>query len=897
MSKIDLNSILPFVTRPLRYLGNELNSLHKDHSQVDISVVLAYPDTYEIGQSHLGLKILYEVLNQQPEVVAERVYMPWFDAEQIMREKGLPLFSLESATPISEFDILGFSLQYEMTYTNLLTMLELAQIPLRSSEREAIHPLVIAGGPCAANPEPLAEFIDFFCLGEGEELILDVVKVYHQCQGEPREKLLSRFARVPGIYVPSLYEVTYHPDGTIRSFKPKDNQVPERVRKQTITDLDSAIYPVKQIVPYEETVHDRAVLEIFRGCTQGCRFCQAGMIYRPVRERSLAKLCQQALVVIDQTGYEEISLLALSINDYTWIKELVFWLITSFKDRGVSTSLPSLRVDSKIKTLAEQIKEIRKTGLTIAPEAGTERLRRVINKKIKEEELFETVKGAYQLGWRLIKLYFMIGLPTETEEDLEGICNIARRVKKEGGKDLKINVSCFVPKPHTPFQWVEQITLSEAEARLEYFKSNLNGRGLRLSWHDPKLSLLEAVLARGDRRLGQVLLRAQAGGARFDSWPDQLKFEVWEKAFTEANLDPCFYANRSRSRDEILPWNHIDMGVEKKFLWSEYEQATAGAFTPDCRDGECRRCGVCGDDLKPEVQVQEVQPPLPQQETSLRLFPQETKYRVRIKYAKGEGLKYVSHGALTRVLRRAISRAHIPVAFSEGYSRLPRIAFSPPLPVGLTSEAEFVDLQLSQPQDISALRDNLKQGFPPGLEVQEVVFLSPRARSLDEVINFMVYRVSLKIEMSLAEIKKRLLELLAQEEIWIKRPREKGEKSVEIRGFINEIMVKETSPSDIYEFKLFILNSHSGTARPMEVITAIFDPRASILDAGKGSSVQYRASSLEPRAKILNMVRTDQFHRRVTDFLPAGYELFSPMSPDEALLKPRKGIPKRIGRW
>ncbi|MEW5767226.1 MAG: TIGR03960 family B12-binding radical SAM protein [bacterium] len=875
MSKVDINSILPFVTRPLRYLGDELNSIHKDHSQVDISVALAYADTYEIGQSHLGLKILYEVLNRQPDVVAERVYMPWFDAEEIMREKRLPLFSLESAAPISEFDILGFSLQYEMTYTNLLTMLELAQIPLKSSERDDSHPLVIAGGPCAANPEPLAEFIDFFCLGEGEELILDVVEVYRQHRRERRQKLFSRFAGVPGIYVPSLYEVTYHPDGTIRSFRPKDNQTPARIRKRTITDLDSSVYPVNQIVPYEETIHDRAVLEIFRGCTQGCRFCQAGMIYRPVRERSLARLCQQALEVIDQTGYEEISLLALSINDYTCIKELVSWLITRFKDRGVSTSLPSLRVDPKIKALAEQIKEIRKTGLTIAPEAGTERLRRVINKKIKEEELFETVRGAYQLGWRLIKLYFMIGLPTETEEDLEGIRHLVRRLKKEGGKDLKVSISCFVPKPHTPFQWVEQIALSEAEARLKYFKSNLNGRGLHLSWHEPELSLLEGVFARGDRRLAQVLMRAQAGGARFDSWPDHLRFDIWERAFAESNLDPCFYANRPRRRDEILPWDHIDMGVDKEFLRVEYEQAAAGAFTPDCRDGECHRCGVCGDDLKPEIQVQEVQPPLSREEASPRLFPQETRYRVRIKYAKGEELKYVSHGALTRALRRAISRARLPIAFSEGYSRLPKIAFSPPLPVGLTSEAEFMDLQLSRPQDISTLRDNLQQGLPPGLEVKEVVFLSPRARSLDEVINFMVYRVSLKIEMSLDEIKKRILNLLAHKEIWIKRMREKGEKSVEIRGFINDITVEETSRSGIYEFKLFILNSHLGTARPMEVITAI----------------------LEDQAKILNMVRTDQFHRRVNDLLPAGYELFSPLSPDEALLKPRKGIPKRIGRW
>jgi len=597
-----LDEILPKVAKPSRYAGNELNSVKKDKKEVKVHIALAFPDVYEVGMSHLGLRILYHLLNEREDVYAERVFAPWVDMEDILRQRGIPLFSLESRTPLSEFDIIGFSLQYEMSYSNVLNMLELAGIPILSSERKDGDPLVIAGGPCAYNPEPLAEIIDLFVIGEAEESILELVDLYidwKESSGK-RSEFLERASQIPGIYVPSLYRVTYAEDGTVKEICPVREGVPERVKKRFIQDLDRAYYPTKLIVPYIDIVHDRAVLEIFRGCTRGCRFCQAGMIYRPVREKSVERLVDIAREMIEATGYEEMSLSSLSTSDYSELKRLVEILADEFKECGVGLSLPSLRIDSFTLDLARKIMEIKKSGLTFAPEAGTQRLRDVINKGVTEEDLLDSVRGAFEAGWNSVKLYFMIGLPTETYEDLEGIADLAHKVVdvyrevkgKSKGLRVHVSTSTFVPKPFTPFQWEAQIPLREIEERQKFLKKRLKNPHIAYNWHDGRLSFLEAVFARGDRKLNMVLKKAREKGCRFDGWSEIFDFEKWMEAFDEVGVDPGFYANRQRPEGEIFPWEVIDPGIERRFLLQELKKAKMAQPTPDCRFGRCHGCGI-----------------------------------------------------------------------------------------------------------------------------------------------------------------------------------------------------------------------------------------------------------------------------------------------------------------
>ncbi|ADL07516.1 TIGR03960 family B12-binding radical SAM protein [Thermosediminibacter oceani] len=597
-----LDEVLPQVSKPTRYTGNELNSVQKDKSKVKVRIALAFPDVYEVGMSHLGLRILYHLLNEREDVYAERVFAPWVDFEEIMRERGIPLFSLESKSPLSEFDFVGFSLQYEMSYSNVTNMLDLAGIPLFSKDRTDRDPIVIAGGPCAYNPEPLAEIIDLFVIGEAEEVILELVNLYldHKKSSKGRIEFLERAARIPGVYVPAFYRVNYNEDGTVKEILPVKPGIPERVQKRIIRDLDRVYYPTKLIVPYMDIVHDRAVLEIFRGCTRGCRFCQAGMIYRPVREKSVDKLTNIAREMIKSTGYEEISLASLSTSDYSALKQLVEILTDEFRQCMVGLSLPSLRIDSFTLDLARKIQEIKKSGLTFAPEAGTQRLRDVINKGVTEEDLLNSVKGAFEAGWNTVKLYFMIGLPSETYEDLEGIARLAYRVVdayrevRGNTKGLKVTVSTstFVPKPFTPFQWEAQIPLDEIKERQRFLKKKLKGPNISYNWHDGKLSFLEAVFSRGDRKLNSVLKKARERGCRFDGWSDMFSFDKWMEAFREAGVNPEFYANRSRPEDEVFPWEVIDPGVEKSFLITELKKAREAKPTPDCRFNRCHGCGI-----------------------------------------------------------------------------------------------------------------------------------------------------------------------------------------------------------------------------------------------------------------------------------------------------------------
>lgn len=603
MIKID-QAILNRVAKPVRYIGQEWNAVQKKHADVDVTFALAFPDVYDVGMSHMGIKVLYHVLNEQVGVAAERVFAPWPDMEAEMRSADIPLYSLETFTPICDFDLVGFTLQYELSYTNIVNMLDLGRIPLMAADRDDSHPFVVGGGPCAFNAEPVTDFFDFFSLGESEEAIVEITECMANWKkaGKPggRQGLLEQLAAYEGIYVPSFYEVTYNEDQTVKAITAIHSAAKSNIEKRIIKDLERIDYPTKPVVPYLDAVHDRAVLELFRGCTRGCRFCQAGMIYRPVRERKPETLLKHAQAIIDSTGYNEISLMSLSSADYSCLPDLVGRLISDFRSQGVNVSLPSLRIDSFSIQLAQEIQQVRKSGLTFAPEAGTQRLRDVINKGVTEENLENAVGAAFAAGWSSVKLYFMIGLPTETDEDIKGIADLAykvldiyKQVKGRRGAKVSVSVSTFVPKSHTPFQWAGQDSIAEIERKQRYLRSLIRDRNISFSYHGAETSFLEAVFARGDRRLSEVIVSAWKAGALFDGWSEHFKYDVWVQAFADNNADMKFYANRVRNFDEHLPWDHLDDVVEKKYLIDEFNHAIKEELTIDCRRAECGVCGVC----------------------------------------------------------------------------------------------------------------------------------------------------------------------------------------------------------------------------------------------------------------------------------------------------------------
>ncbi|MFQ7290451.1 MAG: TIGR03960 family B12-binding radical SAM protein [Lacrimispora saccharolytica] len=600
------DEILLSIEKPARYIGNEVNSVMKDPEQVDIRFAMCFPDVYEIGMSHLGIQILYHMFNERPDVWCERVYSPWPDLDARMRKDNIPLFALESQDPIRAFDFLGITIQFEMCYTNILQVLELSGIPLEASERTEEDPIVIGGGPCVYNPEPIAEFFDVFYIGEGETVYDQLFDVYkkNKAEGKSRREFLEAACQIPGIYVPMFYDVEYQEDGTLRSFTRNYEKAPEVIEKQVLMDVTHAPYPKAPVVPFIKATQDRVVLEIQRGCIRGCRFCQAGMIYRPTRERDVEELKKWADTMLKTTGYEEISLSSLSSSDYSKLPELINYLMEICPERGVNISLPSLRIDAFSLDVMKKVQDIKKSSLTFAPEAGSQRMRNVINKGLTEEDILEGAGKAFEGGWNKVKLYFMLGLPTETEEDIKGIAHLSEKIaeryyeipkdQRNGKCQITASSSFFIPKPFTPFQWapmnrkeefLEKARIVKAEVR-----AMLNQKSIRYNYHEADISMLEGVLARGDRRTAKVVLQAYRNGALFDSWSEYFRPEAWEKAFEETGIDPDFYTVRERSVDELLPWDFINAGVSKKFLIREWEQAKAETVTPNCR----QRCSGCG---------------------------------------------------------------------------------------------------------------------------------------------------------------------------------------------------------------------------------------------------------------------------------------------------------------
>ncbi len=821
--------VLPFVNKPGRYLGLEHNSENKKWEMCSVRCALVFPDLYEIGMSHQGLQILYHILNGQEEVLGDRCYCPDKDMEALLRQENLPLCSLESGRSLLEFDLLGITLPYELCYTNILTILDLANIPLRAKHRTEGMPIVLGGGSCGLNPEPIADFFDAILLGDGEEAIVEIAECIRVAKKEQlsRPQTLERLAAVPGVYIPSFYSPSYKDDGTIAEMKTLNPEFPT-VRRRVLADLSAVDHLLHPLVPNGKIVHDRLGVEIARGCTRGCRFCQAGIIYRPVRERSPEQIIDLAKQGLENSGFNELALLSLSTGDYSCLSTLLPQLMDHFASKFISVSMPSMRVGTLTQEVMDQIKRVRKTGFTLAPEAGSERLRRVINKGITEEDLLTTSRDAFGLGWKVMKLYFMIGLPTETAEDIDAIAELTKMTKKVGAQTgkgrLQINVSVgtFVPKPHTPFQWERQISMAESQEKIDHLKKILPRKGMKLKWHDPEQSLLEGVFSRGDRRLANLLETVWNKGARLDAWSDHFDLGLWQEAARECDLSLDDFL-RPRSHDEILPWQHLDSGVDTSFLLQELEKAQKEAYTPDCRYHACQKCGLCDfKEIKPIVQdrkQEEKGDTAGEKNRSLKAAevlptPVEDKhFRYIVTYSRMGDICYLGHLEILQLIFRALRRAEIRTNFSKGFNPSPKVSFGPALPVGTQSQAEFFIMDLPEPlTDLQATQSRLNDQLVGGLHVKEI---APSNGSIaQQLISFYTIRLDQPLT---GEDTDRIEQFLASDEFLIQRTRKGKIKEINIRPLVVKLQAKG---EDSLALELISRASEAGV-KPLEALAAI----------------------------------------------------------------------------
>ncbi|MEN6374983.1 MAG: TIGR03960 family B12-binding radical SAM protein [Smithella sp.] len=803
MIKYNFDELLLAADKPSRYIGAEVNSVYKDNAEINF--LLAFPDTYEVGMSHLGLKILYEILNGIPYVAAQRCFAPWPDREKQLRQSRLPLTSLETLKPLKDFDIVGFSLQYELSYTNVLTMLDLGGVPLQRVERRDGDPLIIAGGPCCFNPAPLVDFIDAFVIGEGEEVVAEITDAIRAGKKNrlSRQESILQLAQIPGIYVPAVYN--------------KNNII----KKRAVADLNLWPYPLAPVVPLMQTIHDRIILEIARGCTRGCRFCQAGMLWRPYRERNSSLLQEMAAKSLAKTGYDEISLLALSSGDYSCLETLLKDLMNRYHADRVALALPSLRVETLTGILIDEIKRTRKTSFTLAPEAGTDKMRRTINKGNTAADLLATIDKVFTAGWKSVKLYFMIGLPGESQEDLEGIIDLsyqALRTAKHRGQ-VTIGLSTFVPKPHTPFQWHRQISPAETYEKQDFIRRQIRNRNLSVKWHDPRMSMLEGLFSRGDEKLGRLLAAAYRKGCRFDGWTDVLNFDLWLEALAEAGINPEDYT-RERDINEKLPWDNIDCGVSREFLLAELQKAADCLETEDCRTHSCRKCGVC--DFVTTKNVFSIS-----EDKADKEIKEPSRYfaglpiiekHYRFTFAKASRARFLSHLELSGALIRALRRSSLSLSYSAGFHPHPKISFAVATSVGMESLQEFADVTAQKyPANLSFLQKEINNALPAGVEIREIRELAFGEKDLAQVLRGFYYELHLPAEIDsarLTTLEDNIQKFLAAAEFIIERKAKGKIISRDIRPFVERMTVDSTEKKVL----LTIWHAQRGSARPQDVI-------------------------------------------------------------------------------